>query len=140
MTSTVADAFLRSWPSSPWLVASLLLAAATCTRGWLAWHRRDPTRWHLGKLAAYLGGLTLFLAFGSPIEPFSSLLLQAHMIQHMLLMMVAPPLLWLGAPLFPMLRGITEPVRVYWVAPIFRSGLIRAIGARLTHPAPALIL
>ena len=42
----------------------------------------------------------------SPIEPFGSLLLQVHMIQHMLLMMVAPPLLWLGAPLFPMIRGI----------------------------------
>ena len=40
------------------------------------------------------------------------------MIQHLLLMMVAPPLLWLGAPLFPMLRGLPRPIRTYWVAPL----------------------
>ena len=67
---------------------------------------------------AFLGGLaTLFLALASPIEPFAALLLQVHMIQHLLLMMVAPPLLWLGAPLFPMLRGLPRPIRTYWVVP-----------------------
>ena len=40
------------------------------------------------------------------------------MVQHLLLMMVAPPLFWLGSPLFPMLRGLPEPVRTYWVAPL----------------------
>ena len=43
------------------------------------------------------------------------------MVQHLLLMMVAPPLLWLGWPLFPLLRGLPEPVRTYWVAPLLRS-------------------
>ncbi len=119
--SPSADAFLRSWPSAPWLFASLLLSAAIYGRGWMALHRRDPRRWGGGKLAAFLGGLAaLFLAFGSPIEPFGSLLLQVHMVQHMLLMMAAPPLLWLGAPLFPMIRGLPRPIRVYWVAPVLR--------------------
>jgi cytochrome c oxidase assembly factor CtaG len=40
------------------------------------------------------------------------------MVQHLLLMMVAPPLLWLGAPLFPLLRGFPRPVRIYWFVPL----------------------
>ena len=55
--------------------------------------------------------MAIFLALASPIEPFAALLLQVHMVQHLLLMMVAPPLLWLGAPLLPLLRGLPEPIR-----------------------------
>ncbi len=136
-----ADAFLRSWPVDPWLDLALLLPAAIYLRGWLALRRRDPRVWHGGKLAAFLVGLTaLFLALGSPIEPFGSFLLQVHMIQHMLLMMVAPPLLWLGAPLFPMIRGVPRPIRTYWLRPVLRSRSVRRFFGQLSHPAPALAL
>ncbi len=139
--SPTVDAFLRSWPVAPWLYAGLLLPAAIYLRGWLALHRRDPLTWHRGKLAAFLAGLAmLFLALGSPIEPFGSLLLQVHMIQHLLLMMVAPPLLWLGAPLFPMIRGLPRPIRTYWLLPVLRSRKVRRIFGRLSDPAPALAL
>ena len=101
--SPTLDAFLRSWPFDPWLLAALALTAGVYLRGWLVLRRRDPRRWHAGQLAAFLGGLAaIFLALASPIEPFAGLLLQVHMVQHLLLMMVAPPLLWLGAPLFPL--------------------------------------
>jgi len=33
------------------------------------------------------------------------------MVQHQLLMMLAPPLLWLGAPVAPMLLGLPRPIR-----------------------------
>ena len=136
-----ADAFLRSWPVDPWLDLALLLPAAIYVRGWLALRRRDPQVWHGGKLAAFLGGLAaLFLALGSPIEPFGAFLLQVHMIQHLLLMMVAPPLLWLGAPLFPMIRGLPRPIRTYWLLPVLRSRSVRRFFGRLSHPAPALAL
>jgi cytochrome c oxidase assembly factor CtaG len=139
--SPMVDAFLRSWPSAPWLIAALLIASAIYWRGWMALRRQNPVRWHRGRLGAYLGGLlALFLAFGSPVEPFGSLLLQVHMIQHLLLMMVAPPLLWLGTPMLPMIRGIPGPIRVYWVAPVLRSKVVRGVFARLSHPAPALVL
>ena len=65
--------------------------------------------------------LTVFLALCSPIETFTSLLLQVHMLQHLLLMMIAPPLLWLGAPAFPLLLGLPRSIRTYWIAPLFRS-------------------
>src|SRR6516162_1202762 len=104
--SPTFDAFLRSWPFDPWLIVMLIVPAALYLRGWLVLHRRDSARWHSGQLWAFFGGLgVLFLALASPIEPFAALLLQVHMLQHLLLMMVAPPLLWLGTPLFPVLRG-----------------------------------
>jgi cytochrome c oxidase assembly factor CtaG len=137
--SATLDAFLCSWPFDPWLLVALALSAAVYCRGWLYLHRRDARRWSPGRLWAFLGGLaTIFLALASPIEPFASLLLQVHMAQHLLLLMAAPPLLWLGAPMFPLLRGLPRPVRTYWIAPLFRSAILRVLFGRLTHPAAAL--
>jgi cytochrome c oxidase assembly factor CtaG len=135
------DAFLCSWPSDPWLVAALALTGGVYLRGWLRLRRGGVQRWGGGQLAAFLGGLVaLFLALASPIEPFAALFFQAHMVQHVLLMMVVPPLLWLGAPLFPLLRGLPKPVRTYWIAPLFRSRPLRRLFGRLTHPLTALAL
>jgi cytochrome c oxidase assembly factor CtaG len=139
--SPTLDAALRSWPSDPWLLAALVLTAGVYLRGWLVLRRRDARRWHGGQLAALLGGLAAIdLALASPIEPFADLLLSVHMVQHLLLMMVAPPLLWLGAPLFPLLRGLPRPVRVYWVAPLLSAPPLRRLFGRLTHPLTALVL
>jgi cytochrome c oxidase assembly factor CtaG len=134
-------AFLRSWPFEPWVLASLMLTAVVYLRGWLALHRRDGRRWPRRQPVAFGAGLSaLFLALASPIEPFTSLLLQVHMLQHVLLMMIAPPLLWLGAPLFPLLLGLPRPIRKYWVAPLFRWHLLRRTFEMLTHPVPAWLL
>jgi len=135
------DAFVRSWPFEPWVLFSLLLTAGVYLRGWLVLKGRDARRWPRGRLVAFLAGLAVvFLAVASPIEPFAALLLQVHMLQHLLLMMVAPPLVWLAAPLFPLLRGLPQPVRTYWVAPVFRASLVRRFFAKLTHPVPALLV
>jgi cytochrome c oxidase assembly factor CtaG len=115
--------------------------AGVYLRGWLALRRRDPRRWHGGRPAAFLGGLAAIdLALASPVEPFAGLLLQVHMVQHLLLMMAAPPLLWLGAPLFPLLRGLPRPVRIFWVAPWLSAPPLRRLFGRLTHPLTALVL
>src|SRR5262249_28549343 len=98
-------------------------------------------RWPRGQPVAFVAGLAvLFLALASPLEPFAALLLQVHMLQHLLLMMVAPPLLWLGAPLFPLLRGLPGAIRTYWVAPLFRWSFLRRSFQLLTHPVPAWLL
>src|SRR5262245_28609412 len=137
--SPALDAALRSWPWEPWLLAALLLTGGIYARGWRIRARRDPSRWPSGRLAAFLGGLAvIYLALASPLEPFAPLLLQAHMAQHVLLLMAAPPLLWLGAPLLPLLRGLPQPVRTYWVAPLLRSRALRRAFAAATHPVLAL--
>jgi len=133
--NTTFDAFLRSWPSSPWLCVSLTIAAAVYFHGWLKLRRHDPARWSGLRLTAFLGGLAaVLLALASPIEVFADLLLSVHMVQHMLLMMVAPPLLWIGNPLLPVLRGLPRAVRTTVVFPILRAPLARDAFALLTHP------
>lgn len=133
------DAFFRSWPREPWLWAGLLTAAAIYLRGWHALRLKDRLRWSGARLAAFLAGLAAIgLALGSPIETFAGLLLQLHMVQHLLLMMVAPPLIWLAAPMFPLLRGLPTGVRQAWVLPLLRWKWLRRLAARLTHPLGAL--
>src|SRR5262249_26508270 len=135
------DACLRSWPLDPWLLAALLLTAGVYLRGWLVLRRRDPRRWHGGRPAPFLGGLpALDLALAPPGVALAHPLLQVHMVQHLLLMMAAPPLLWLGAPLFPLLRGLPRPVRIFWVAPWLSAPPLRRLVGRLTHPLLALVL
>ena len=139
--SPALSACLRSWPFDPWLLAGLLFTAGVYLRGWLVLRRRDPARWHSGRPAAFLGGLAaIYLALASPLEPFAGLLLQVHMVQHLLLMMAAPPLLWLGAPLFPLLRGLPRPVRIRWIAPLLSAPRLRQFFGRLSHPLIALAL
>ena len=135
------EAFLSSWPTARGLLGSLLLTAWFYLRGWRQLRRREPQRWRPRQPAAFLAGLAvLAFALASPIESFSFLFLQVHMVQHLLLMMVAPPLLWLGDPLFPMLRGLPTPVRRYWIAPVLRSPSVRRFFSLLTHPFCALPL
>ena len=120
--SPTLEAALRSWPFAPWLLLALLVSAGLYLRGWLVLRRRSFTsppsvagetrarRWSSGRLAAFLGGVAaVYLALASPIEPMAHLLLQVHMLQHLLLMMVAAPLLWLATPMLPMLRGLPRP-------------------------------
>src|SRR5262249_44407772 len=71
-------------------------------------------------------------------EPSAALLLQVNMVQHLLLMMVAPPLLWLGSPLLPLLRGLPRDVRIFWVVPLLSSPPLHRLFGRLTHPLVAL--
>jgi cytochrome c oxidase assembly factor CtaG/polyferredoxin len=140
MNSTF-ESFLRSWPSEPWILVSLILTAAIYLRGWLHLRHRDPHRWNGRRLWAFLAGLAgIELALASPIETFASLVLQLHMVQHVLLMMVIPPLLWLGEPFLPMLRGLPRPIRVVWIAPVLRSPFVRRVFTSLSHPIVALVL
>lgn len=79
-----------------------------------------------GQRAAFVGGaVTLLLALGPPLDDWSDhYLLSAHMVQHLLLTMLAPPLLLLGTPAW-LLRwrvvarlgyGLTRPVVAYAIA------------------------
>jgi cytochrome c oxidase assembly factor CtaG len=113
----------------------LLLTAACYARGFTRLHRAQPERFPRWRAVAFAAGLgTLWIALASPLDAFSGLLLQVHMLQHWLLMMVAPPLLLLGAPLVPLLRGLPRSIRHDALGPFLASpGLQRAARA-VFHP------
>src|SRR5881628_585645 len=81
---------------------------------------KRPWRWWRTTLF-FLGLATLVLALASGIELLAVDLFSVHMVQHMLLTAVAAPLLMLGAPVRPLLRGLPMVVRVRVVRPLARS-------------------
>ena len=72
-----------------------VLAGAVYLRGWL--HRSSIPAWRAGSF--FVGLLAMWIAVVSPIASLDSHMLTAHMVQHLLLMTIAPPLIWLGDPL-----------------------------------------
>ena len=77
----------------------------------------------------------LFVALASPLDAFSSLLLSAHMVQHLLLMMVVPPLLLLGQPMLPILRGLPRSFTKEGLGPFLRWPALQTLGSFLVAPA-----
>jgi cytochrome c oxidase assembly factor CtaG len=116
-------------------VAMLVLMAGVYARGWAQLRRRMPRRFGWPQLVAFLAGLdVLFVALAPPLDVLAAESLTVHMTQHLLLMMVAPPLLWLGAPLAPLLRGL--PQSAMRVAISFLAWApVKHGGRALTHPA-----
>ncbi len=133
-TGRVAREVSLVWNFEPVVVAPVIGTAAIYLRGWRVASRRMPARFAVRHLVATMAGLaTIVLALDSPLDALNGLLLQAHMTQHLLLMMVAPPLLWMGAPVAPMLLGLPRPVRRR-VAMALSAPQVRAVAHVLTDP------
>jgi putative membrane protein len=95
------------WNVEPPLVLALELAAIVYVCGWLHLRKRHPGRVSPWRLGAFLAGLgMLFVALASPLDTFADRRLVLHMGQHLLLLVVAPALIALGAPAVPLLLGL----------------------------------
>lgn len=137
MDPTLAAA-LDSWNFEPWIVVALCATSVVYLRGFRDLHRRHPERFPKWRRSAFLAGLATFLvAIASPIDAFADLLLQVHMAQHLLLMLVAPPLVWLGAPINPMLQGLPRRFLKQGLGPFLEWRALQRVGAFLVHPATA---
>jgi putative copper resistance protein D len=103
---------LFAWSLDPLPLFGVAVAAVAylwAARRVAATRSRPHPRW---RTAAFLGGLgALVLALNSPIEAYEGVLFSVHMVQHMLLELVAAPLLLLGAPATLALRAASPSVR-----------------------------
>ncbi len=132
---TPAQQALTSWTVPPYFTAAVLLTGAVYARGFRRLHRQMPARFPLWRLGAFMGGLaTLLTAIASPLAAFDDLLLSVHMVQHMLLMFVAPPLLLLGAPAIALLRGLPVPIARRGIGPLLKWRALHRIGEVLANP------
>jgi putative copper resistance protein D len=119
-------------------VSGLLAVAAICyltAAGQV--RRRHPARpWPAGRACVFLLGLAVIaVATQSSIGAYDDVLFSVHMVQHLLLIMVAPTLLVAGRPVTLLLHASRNPVHT-WVKRILRS---RAVTA-LTWPPGTVIL
>jgi putative copper resistance protein D len=90
--------------------------------------RRHPGRpWPLWRSALFLGGLAVIvIATQSGIGRYDGVLFWDHMILHLLLIMVAPPLLVVGQPITLLLHASRNPLHT-WVKKAVRSRVVSAI-------------
>jgi putative membrane protein len=115
--------------------AALILAALVYLRGWvrIRRHEHDNVKgWHA---ASFLFGLLfIWIAMASPLAALDHEMLTAHMVQHLLLMTLAPPLILLGMPRKPLVHGQLQRLLEAIGRPL-RSAPMQQIGTVVTHPA-----
>lgn len=137
MSDAVRDIF-ADWSLPVWLTFSLAVTALIYLRGWVALRRSRSGSFGVFRLASFLTGLTiLWVAIGSSLDGFADAMLSAHMVEHLILMSVVPPLLLYGWPVVPMLRGVPSGLRDAVVSPLIRSSALRRIGRWLATPLVA---
>jgi len=122
--------------SAVWLTLSIALTALIYLRGWL--HLRSTSAkvvsaWRA--ISFLLGLLLIWAAVASPIAALDHELLTVHMLQHLLLMTLAPPLIWLGAPFMAFLHGLPRQFVHTVVRPLLHSVPVQTVGGTLTQPA-----
>ena len=111
-----------NWQFAPVVTAATAVVAALYLWGAVRVARRHPRRpWPVLRTAAFLGGLlVIVLATQSGIGTYDDTLFWDHMIQHVMLIMIAPPLLVAGQPITLLLHASRNPLHT-WVKKILRS-------------------
>jgi cytochrome c oxidase assembly factor CtaG len=125
--SLTLSRLLGDWTVDPLLLCVLCLAAGLY--GWGA--IRCRARWPLWRLLSFLAGLlVLALALLSGIDRYADELLSMHVLEHLLLILIAPVLLLGGAPVRLALSACPPAAR-HPIAGLLRSRMVRF----LTRPA-----
>ncbi len=132
--------WFASWRLEP-LPFFIIVAAAIGY--WLAFRASQnrghggPPGWHA---AAYFAGLAVLVAaLMGPPDHFADSSFLAHMIQHLLFMQVAAPLIILGRPIQTVLRGLPPRTsRALLRATLARQGVRRALGL-IAHPVSVIL-
>jgi len=138
----VTKALLFSWDIRFEILLPLTLLGAFQLIGWRRLRQRGAGRFANGwRLASYLTGLTvLIVALLSPLDVLGGQLFFLHMSQHLLLTMVAPPLLWLAGPFATGLWALPRPLRLQIGGWFQHESRFRQILRLVTQPGPSWLL
>jgi len=119
--------FLASWDLDPVATEVVLLTGLAYTWGIRQVARNGSGRpWARRRTAFFMTGLGLwyFVTVG-PIGTYDDVFFWAHMVQHLITMMVVAPLLLLGSPVLLILQVAPRQIRHRWLVPLLRSRFTR---------------
>ncbi|MDB5590779.1 cytochrome c oxidase assembly protein [Enterovirga sp.] len=132
----------RFWSLDPLATVPLLAGHLLYGRGMSAFRRRLghlPRALPGWRVTAFLAGeLMLVVALLSPVDAVAETILSAHMLQHVILIAAAPPLLVLGRPEIAWAAGTPGSWRPVLLGAAARP-IYRAVGW-LARPLPATLL
>lgn len=134
--------YWTQWSFDPAIVASIVLVSVLYWRGRRRLNDvRRGSPLNRRRIAAYYSGLAVVLvALESPIDALGATLFSFHMIQHLLLIMVAAPLLLLGDPGVTIMRGVPLTIRRTVLGRGVQQGWVHNLGSlfgKANHPVPA---
>lgn len=111
----------------PWL-GIVAATAAYLGAVWIVDRAHPASRVPTWRIAAWLAGVAaIAVALVSAVDMYAGALFSVHMLQHLLLAMVAPPLLALGAPMTLALRAASPNVRRAVLLPVLHSRVVKVI-------------
>jgi cytochrome c oxidase assembly factor CtaG len=118
------QAVFTQWQFVPVVTASVAVAAVLYIWGVMRVARRHPARpWPAWRTGMFLGGLAaIVIATQSGIGAYDDVLFWDHMVQHLMLIMVAPPLLIFGEPITLLMHASRNPLHT-WTKRAVRSRL-----------------
>ncbi|MGA2696813.1 MAG: cytochrome c oxidase assembly protein [Terriglobales bacterium] len=114
---------------------ALIFAALVYLHGWLRLRRQEHNNvqgWRAGSFV--LGLFLVWLATASLLAELDHVMLTAHMVQHLLLMTFAPPLILFGMPRETMAHGLPRRF-LQMISRLSRLEPTRQLASVLTHPA-----
>jgi putative membrane protein len=125
----------QSASESFWISSALIFAALVYLRGWLRLRRYEQENVEAWRAGSFLFGLLfIWIATASPLATLDHEMLTAHMVQHLLLMTLAPPLILLGMPRKPLAHGLPQQL-LQAVGRSLRSEPMQQLASVVTHPA-----
>ena len=131
---------VTAWLPDPLVFGAVTVSACLYIAGVVRLRRRGD-RWPAGRTVAFLAGCAVIaVATASGLARYAPVLFSAHMVEHLLLAMVAPVLLVLGGPVTLALRALPATADAAWPGPReWLLGTVHCGPARfLTQPLVAL--
>ena len=109
---------LGAWVFDPGVIALTFIAVSFYVYGMMS-IKGSFVAW---RAVSYVAGVAvIFLALASPVDVAATRLLSMHMLQHVMLATIAPPLI---------LLGLTPPL----LRPLFKPERVRSLMQWVTHP------